>query len=68
MNGIRIIDKSKGADLQVRMEIWVKFDKDKEQTTALDFEKGLAEFLSLHESKTKSGFGKIQFKSHKTIN
>lgn len=50
------------------MEIWVKFDKDKEQTTALDFEKGLAEFLSLHESKTKSGFGKIQFKSHKTIN
>ena len=64
INGIRITDKSRG-DLSVRLEIWVKFDKDQETKLALEFESGLADFLKENEGKVKVHFSKIQYKSHK---
>ena len=58
------MDKSKG-DLSVRLEIWVKFDKDSDTKLALSFEEALAEFLKANESKIKVGFSKVSYKSHK---
>mmetsp|Transcript_71973 Transcript_71973/g.83631 ORF Transcript_71973/g.83631 Transcript_71973/m.83631 type:complete len:209 (+) Transcript_71973:45-671(+) len=64
INGIRLIDKSRG-DLAIRLEIWVKYDKDNDTKLALEFEGALADFLKANESKVKVHFSKIQYKSHK---
>jgi len=64
VNGIRLIDKSKG-ELGIRLEIWVKFDKDNDPKLALGFESALADFFKENEAKVKVAFSKIQYKSHK---
>jgi len=46
VNGIRVVDRSKPPAFTVRVEIWVKYNKNAERQVSQDFEKSLAEHLS----------------------